>query len=719
MYGDVWAWVAAEPGKAALAALMFGVPVAGALAQQRQKERAPGRPGAGAPSGPGLLARFVSGRDLKAGDPSSSASWWCAGTAVERDRTAADLAADPVPVEKGAGGALRVVAAGAGRWSCWPRAARTVVRLAVPAVAVSGWCGWWPAVVAVVVALALVGLAAAVTGPAVFGWWRPRPVSADLVHGPGMWAALRPVLGMGEEERRGRWLHLPEDVTGAGARVLLRLPAGWPGGEAGTRAVDAIVTGRLPGEWTAHWRRTVAAPFVEWVRDAAPETPKVLPKSVEWIPAGDPLKIHFGETLDGPAYVHTGTATPHIGVSGETGSGKSSILYIPLVAARLAGWLVTVIDPKQNSLVEAHGKSGVRIHTETYECCMAVAEFFVSMMAAEKYNSRRYRGYSGSDAPVGRVLVIDELPSFREFVAAWWKYIIKERGFPPVLIWIQLILMQGRSSNHRVVLGTHQFSLDVFGSTMARDQVGTKMVVGEVSAPSWAVAYGASAPLVDYDETIQGRGVISLKGRRRKKTLPDGRVERAEEIQYAYITPQVAGLLDACPPAPAWWEAGAPAPWITARDIARADSAAAVSDFLPGGRYAGGRTDLTPDTDTGTLVTPPSMPSSGAMPNVSRPVAVSGGGAAPAVAPAVAPDLTELADQVAAEGVEEQRYTIAQACAVGIIRKAPGAARQYKSAWIKAGKEFPEGEMIRGNACYTRAELESVFGAPEENADAV
>lgn len=113
MYGDVWAWVAAGPGKAALAAPMFGVPVAGALAQQRQKERVPGRPGAVAPSGPGLLARFVSGRDLKAGDPSSSASWWCAGTEVQRDRTAADLAADPVPVEKGEGGALRAVAAGA------------------------------------------------------------------------------------------------------------------------------------------------------------------------------------------------------------------------------------------------------------------------------------------------------------------------------------------------------------------------------------------------------------------------------------------------------------------------------------------------------------------------------------------------------------------------------------------------------------------------------
>nr|WSX47579.1 hypothetical protein OG409_00440 [Streptomyces sp. NBC_00974]WSX54277.1 hypothetical protein OG409_38475 [Streptomyces sp. NBC_00974] len=199
---------------------------------------------------------------------------------MQRDRTAAALAAHPGPYERETVGVLRAVVAGARRWSCWPRAARTAVRPAVPAVAVSAWFGWWPAVVAVAVVLALVGLAAAVTGPAVLGWWRPRPVSADLVHGPGMWAALRPVLGVEETAQRRRWLHLPEDVTVPGARVVLRLPAGWPGGEAGTRAVDALVTSRLPGEWTAHWRRTVAAPFVEWVRDAAPETPRALPKSV-------------------------------------------------------------------------------------------------------------------------------------------------------------------------------------------------------------------------------------------------------------------------------------------------------------------------------------------------------------------------------------------------------------------------------------------------------
>ncbi|MEU9033048.1 hypothetical protein AB0D46_37220 [Streptomyces sp. NPDC048383] len=61
---------------------------------------------------------------------------------------------------------------------------------------------------------------------------------------------------------------------------------------------------------------------------------------------------------------------------------------------------------------------------------------------------------------------------------------------------------------------------------------------------------------------------------------------------------------------------------------------------------------------------------------------------------------------------EEIRYTIAQACDAGIIRKKAGTARQFKSAWIAAGKPFPSGRIIKGVAHYTREELESVFPEP-------
>ncbi|MFG2233598.1 hypothetical protein ACGFNX_27005 [Streptomyces sp. NPDC048723] len=70
--------------------------------------------------------------------------WWRAGEEVVRDRTAADLAArfSDVP-GKEQRTVLRIIAAGAGRWSCWPGVARASVRLVVPVSVVAAWSGWW------------------------------------------------------------------------------------------------------------------------------------------------------------------------------------------------------------------------------------------------------------------------------------------------------------------------------------------------------------------------------------------------------------------------------------------------------------------------------------------------------------------------------------------------------------------------------------------------
>lgn len=142
---------------------LVGLPTAGALVQQRQKDRArSGWAASASPSRPGdaLPLRFLAGRDLRSRDPSSSASWWRAGEMVVRDRTAADLAsADPYAPKTAQHGMLRTIAAGAGRWSCWPGAARTTVRLAVLVVVMALWRGW--------------GLAAAVVlGVLPWGRWR-------------------------------------------------------------------------------------------------------------------------------------------------------------------------------------------------------------------------------------------------------------------------------------------------------------------------------------------------------------------------------------------------------------------------------------------------------------------------------------------------------------------------------------------------------------------
>ncbi|NYE44859.1 hypothetical protein [Streptomyces fulvorobeus] len=597
---------------------------------------------------------------------------------VVRERRAADLAAPACGVKQGRGARL---VAGARRWSCWPGAARAAVRLAVPAAAVAGWRGRWPEVMAGAGALATVAVAAAVTGPAALGWWRPRPAGADLVYGPGMWEALRPALGLEESQRQRRWLHLPGDVGVPGARVVLRLPAGWPGGEAGKRSLTATVTERLPGEWEEKWHRADSAPYAEWVRREPPARALQLPRSVEWKALGDPYQVYVGQAVRGSDFedvvIHTRSATPHFGVGGLTGSGKSTVLYLGVVQARETGTLVDILDTKQNSLSEAEGQSGVRVHKTPAECVAALGEFIMSMMAAETA-----LGKSGDPALrqllVPRLLVTDELPTMMKMALIWWKYHIKGRGTPPFAEWFSIGLLQGRSADHRFGVGAQQWANAYFGGTMERAQIGWKAQLGYCDYPSWTVAFGASTAVVSPDTTVPGRGVFS-----------DGRINPetnglwVREFQPAFIVPEVAARLASLPPAPAWFDAGEMAPWITDETMEQARSLA-IPPFLVGGSCG------PEEPVTGGAVTLRHTPGSGGNPPSSGPVTG-------------AQVTTEVTTEVTGPGPE--LFSLAEACAAGLLPWEHATAKVYKGRSVRRGVPFPAGTNDGRVTYYTRDEI--------------
>lgn len=304
-----------------------------------------------------------------------------------------------------------------------------------------------------------------------------------------------------------------------------------------------------------------------------------------WKSTGNPFKVFVGQAIEGDqvvdVVVSTESDTPHWGVAGDTGAGKSTVLYIPVVHGRLNGWVVGILDNKENSMIEAEGHSGVRVHKTTRACMGAIAEFMTSMIAAEKAN-----GLDGDprlrQMLVPRLLVIDELPTLIRFAYTWWKFGIRQRGTPPFIDWFTIILMMGRSSGHRVVVGAQQFDNALFGGTIGRKQIGTKITIGKQDMVSWGVAFGQNAPRFGYDTDVKGRGAYADK-----KTDPDGGdFAWVREFQAAYITPHVKELLAEAPEAPEWFDRGEMAPWITAEALMQAQEEAAADDFLPGGAFA-------------------------------------------------------------------------------------------------------------------------------------
>ncbi|MFD4535586.1 type IV secretory system conjugative DNA transfer family protein [Kitasatospora sp. NPDC058397] len=681
------------------------------------------------------IGRYFSGRDLFEEEQRSASTAWRAGPPPpddERDETPVGelglrtkAASPPVSLAKprrrplamrivlapfmavlillrALGGLWRVLRV----WHRWPRAARVAVRLLPVPVAWGLWRFPDETRLALIAGAGAVYVAA-LTSPAGLAWWRVTPVWTDgQIYGPGLWVALRQALRMEETEPHRRWLSVPDDMAAEGARIVLRIPIKWLGTPEARAAVERVVDERAPGEWVARWERTKREHYVEWTPKPKPPERVKLPDYVPWEPTGDPRKVFVGLAIENneivSAIVHTQSATPHWGVAGDTGSGKSTVLYIPVVHGRQNGELIDVLDTKRNSLAEADGHSGVRIHKDTRACIAAFAEFLASMMAAEAAMEK------GADPAlrsqlIARTLVIDELPTLIKLAYTWWRYGLKGKGTPPFLDWLGIILLQGRSSNHRVVVGTQQFANSYFGGTMERAQIGTRIAVGQQDRVSWGVAFGQSTPVLGYDADVKGRGAYSDK---RKHPTEDYLYVR--EIQPSYITPDVSRLLSQCADAPAWFDSGEMAPWITAEVLDMVNHTAATMDFLPGGKFGPmSRTAVGPAAGRGVAQSLP-------MSQGATPLDATGSATAPATAAAAVPQPAQAAE-VPVEETLPDTYTLAEAHAAKILPWKPATFRTYVKRGVERGIPAPEGVSDGGPVSYySEAELRDWIAKWEE-----
>ncbi|MFE4875148.1 type IV secretory system conjugative DNA transfer family protein, partial [Streptomyces sp. NPDC056682] len=565
-----------------------------------------------------LCWRFLTGKEMR-GKARTNASFWRPGTVSTDPLSTAELGAIALPAADATAGpaidwdrlskrlsdmarmppwvaravaaagrglsatwaAVRTVGRGLGRWHHWRYAGRSAARVGglTTAAGLILEPAWTILALAAAVPVTLVTAGA---------WGKGYQATDAETYGPGLWASLTQVLRLGQEDQeRGQdyWLSIPDDLSAESARITIRVPLHWSGTEGERSLMAQAIQAKVPGEWVASYHLAGRSPYAQWSPKPAPRPMPQLPTQVAWKSSGTAHKVYVGKTIEGyeivDQFVFTQTATPHWGVAGDTGSGKSTVLYMAVVHARQHGGLVDILDTKVNSMAEAFGQSGVRIHTTTRACIGAFAEFLVSILAAEQAVQE------GADPKLRdeltpRTLVVDELPTLIRFAYTWWKHGIKQKGAPPFIDWFTIILMMGRSSNHRVVVGSQQFDNALFGGTIGRKQIGTKIVVGKQDMVSWGVAFGQNAPRLSYDTEIPGRGAYADK----RMDPEGGDYAYVREFQPAYITPEVRELLAACEKAPQWFDDGEMAPWITPEALAEAQETAATTEFMPGGDFA-------------------------------------------------------------------------------------------------------------------------------------
>ncbi|THJ64001.1 hypothetical protein [Candidatus Frankia alpina] len=112
--------------------------------------------------------------------------------------------------------------------------------------------------------------------------------------------------------------------------------------------------------------------------------------------------------------------------------------------------------------------------------------------------------------------------------------------------------------------------LTLFGGSDARDLFSGRILTGTCSAQKWITTYGhVKKPAWDAD--IKGRGTYGPLG------------ERPELVQIAYISQEKANpRLRELPKAPAWFDAGHCAPWITEEHILEVESSYGAGHWVPG-----------------------------------------------------------------------------------------------------------------------------------------
>lgn len=230
--------------------------------------------------------------------------------------------------------------------------------------------------------------------------------------------ALAPLLSLERRPEEARtWVTVPLDYQESGAApVEVLLPPSFSGADEGVRRrIERAAAARLQMlEISATWHLHGAHPRL--LISALPKPPKLISfadvekyllKTVEYRPllgvVGSGEALHAEMVAD----------SPHIGISGGPGSGKSTLMKLIKMQVLRWGWGVIIIDWKQTEAFRwARDLPGVTYVTEIE----AIHDMGIRL--GEEVDIRKTQGLTGR----AKILVVrDEWNATADLLMAWWQ----------------------------------------------------------------------------------------------------------------------------------------------------------------------------------------------------------------------------------------------------------------------------------------------------------
>lgn len=341
---------------------------------------------------------------------------WRALKAVHRFLTAVHAKVAP---------GARTLARTLGAWHCWPYAARGLVRVILTAqvmlLLVPAWKGW-------VILVSFLGTLA--LGPFLRKMVPTEP-GDDVVYGPRLWAILRNDLRLPEDEPRERWLQLPAHLGEPGARIVLRLPWTFRGGDGEKDAVSQLINSRLPGEWVGRFSFQGEHPSAVYTHKPPPKPPAPEPQCPDFVGFFDPDiqeaianckrgEIVIGKDAFGRIIIQKMGAgeTPHWALSVGTGGGKSAFCQMVIAQLIAHGYYILVADVKRVSVTIFKGLEGVYIYNDPMnpQDMRAGLDWFKEEISAR---SAIAEVDHTAEFP-GILALIEEANEFADISREWW-----------------------------------------------------------------------------------------------------------------------------------------------------------------------------------------------------------------------------------------------------------------------------------------------------------
>lgn len=211
------------------------------------------------------------------------------------------------------------------------------------------------------------------------------------------------------------------------------------------------------------------------------------PKRVTWeemMQKYNTTSPYVGESAGGAIHWDLGDDSPHVGLLGGAGSGKSELAAWIVAQFMRGGAGVVVLDPKYSS-------HKWLMNTPQVLYCTEPAMIHDTVLWLDEELRRRGRLSQHSDVPEPRIVILlEERNSMQSLLREYWRE-IKTPGMPmlsPALAALDRLAAQGRSLNMNVVLAAQEGAKVDIGS---RTSFGAFALAGRLPQNVWRLVMGA------------------------------------------------------------------------------------------------------------------------------------------------------------------------------------------------------------------------------------